>query len=77
MPRRHPRSRIDHLATEAARALAERREVVLLGDPALDQAATVTRLDVDAAVDFWREANAGTDVIRMLDGPARGDERGE
>ena len=74
MARPNPRRRIDILAEEAARALELRREVVLLDDHALTQAATVRRSDIERAVDLWHEANAGTDMARLLDGPAREDE---
>lgn len=75
MARQNPRRRIDQFAREAERVLAERRDAALPTDQALDEAATVRRSDVDAATDFWREANAGTETERLLDGPAREDER--
>lgn len=76
MPRPNPRNRLNQLAAEAARALAERRDAVLPTDAALDQAATVRRSDVDAAIDLWREANEGHGEIgRLLDGPVGESER--
>lgn len=75
MPRPNPRRRIDVLAQEAAQALTARRDAVLLGDHALTEAATVRRSDVDRAVDFYREATAGTELQRLLDGPSGESER--
>lgn len=75
MPRLNPRTRIDVLAQEAARALSERRDAVLPSDYALDQAATVRRSDIESAISFYREAVTGSDLERLLDGPAREDER--
>lgn len=75
MARPNPRRRIDQLAAEAARALAERRDAVLPTDMALDQAAPVRRSDVSDAVSLWAEANAGTEMAGLLDGPAGESER--
>lgn len=75
MARPNPRRRIDQLAREAERALEVQRESVLPTDAELNERATVRRSDVDAAIDLWNAANAGTDVERLLDGPAREDER--
>jgi hypothetical protein len=69
MARSNPRRRIDQQAAEAARAIAERRDAVLPSDYALDRAAAVTRSDVNRSVSLWREANAGTETARLLDGP--------
>lgn len=73
--RQNPRNRIDQLAAEAERALAERRDALLPSEAALDQAATVKRSDVEGALKFWREANAGTPMAGLLDGPAGESER--
>lgn len=70
MARYNPRRRIDQLAVEAERLLAERRDAVLPNDAALAEAATVRRSDVDAAVSLWREVLGGTPLGRLLDGPA-------
>jgi hypothetical protein len=75
MPRPNPRRRIDQFAAEAARALEARRDAVLPSDVALNASAVVTQADVDRAVELWSEANAGTDVSRLLDGPAGESER--
>ena len=75
MARPNPRRRIDQLAREAERAIEQQRENVLLPDADLDERATVRRSDVDAAISLWNEANRGTEVERLLDGPAREDER--
>lgn len=75
MARPNPRRRIDQLAREAERALEAQRESVLLPDAALNDAASVRRSDVDAAISLWTAANAGTEVERLLNGPAREDER--
>lgn len=70
MPRRNPRNRIDQMAQEAARALQEQRSNVLPTPFDLDRDATVTRSDIDAAVEFARQANRGSDIEGLLDGPA-------
>lgn len=75
MARPNPRRHIDQFAAEAARVLAERRDAVLPTDADLAQAATVRRSDVDDAVAFFREANEGHEVSRLLDGPAGESER--
>lgn len=75
MARPNPRRRIDQLAREAERAIEQQREAVLLPAADLDERATVRRSDVDAAISLWNEANRGTEVERLLDGPAREDER--
>lgn len=75
MARQNPRRRIDQLAREAERAIEAQRENVLLPDAALSDAAVVRSSDIDAAVTLWNDANEGTEVERLLDGPAREDER--
>jgi hypothetical protein len=75
MPRHNPRRQIDVLAREAERAIQERRDNILPTDIELTQAATVTRSDVDSAVEFFREANAGAATEHLLDGPAGSGER--
>lgn len=75
MPRQNPRNRIDQLAREAERALQERRDNVLPSPADLDRVARVLRSDVDAAIDFWRLANAGHETAGLLDGPAGESER--
>jgi hypothetical protein len=70
MARPNPRRRIDQLAREAERVLAEQRDAVLPSDRALDQAAVVRRSDVDAAIDLFHEANGDHEIGRLLDGPA-------
>jgi hypothetical protein len=75
MARPNSRNRIDVMAREAEQALIARREAVLLNELALDQAATVRRSDIDAAVNLWAQANAGTEIARLFDGPGREDER--
>lgn len=72
--RTNPRRRIDQLAAEAERAIEAQRENVILPDHALNEAATVKRSDVDLAVLLWEEANRGTELEHLLDGPAREDE---
>jgi len=79
MPRtsRQPRrQRLDDPAflRNVERAIEAQRENVILPDSALNEAATVKRSDVDAAIDLWREANEGHETARLLDGPAREDE---
>lgn len=75
MARPNPRRRIDQLAREAERAIEIQRESVLLTDAELSERATVRRSDVDAAISLWNAANAGTEIERLLDGPAQEDER--
>ena len=75
MSRRNPRNRIDQMAQEAARALQAQREAVLPTPAELDRDATVTRSDVDAAVEFARAANAGSPIQGLLDGPPGQGER--
>jgi len=75
MARVNPRRRIDQLAREAERAIEQQRENVLLPDAALNDRAEVRRSDIQAAIDLWNEANRGTEVERLLNGPAREDER--
>ena len=70
MPRQNPRNRIDQLAREAERALQEQRANTLPSPADLDRVARVLRSDVDAALDFWRLANAGHETAGLLDGPA-------
>ena len=67
--RRNPRTRIDVLAQEAARALQAQREAVMPTPAELDREATVTRSSVDAAVEFARRANAGSSIENLLSGP--------
>ena len=74
-PRENPRRRLDQLAREAERVLQERRDAVLPTPADLDEASVVRRSDVDRAVDLWNLANAGTEVVGLLDGLAREDER--
>lgn len=69
IPRQNPRRQIDQLAREAERAIEAQRENVILPDHVLDEAASVKRSDVDRTVEFFQEANAGTDVEHLLDGP--------
>ena len=75
MSRRNPRNRIDQMAQEAARALQAQREAVLPTPAELDREATVTRSSVDAAVEFARAANRGSDIEGLLDGPPGQGER--
>jgi hypothetical protein len=75
MARFNPRRHIDMLAVEAAHALVSRRDAVLPSDQALDQTAGATRADVEDALVLWRDANAGHETARLLDGPAGESER--
>lgn len=78
MPRTPRRSRhpvTDAMMAEVTRILQDRRDVVLLSDANLTDAATVRRSDVDRAVDFYRTAVAGSDLVTILDGPAGESER--
>lgn len=75
MPRGNPRNRIDVLAQEAARALQAQREAVLPTPAELDREATVTRSDVERAIEFARQANAGSEIAGLLDGPPGQGER--
>lgn len=67
MARPNPRNRIDVLAREAARALQEQREAARPTPADLDREATVSRSDVDRAIEFARRANAGSPIERLLD----------
>lgn len=70
MARQNQRRRVDVLAAEAARALSEQRAAVVLSPADLDREAVVKRSDVDRAIAFFREANAGTEIAGLLDAPA-------
>lgn len=69
MPRPNPRNRVDQMAQEAARALQEQRTNVLPTPAELDREATIRRSAVDAAIEFARRANRGSEIAGLLDGP--------
>jgi len=46
----------------------------LLTDADLADRSVVRSPDIDAAQALWHDANDGTDVARLLDGPPREDE---
>jgi hypothetical protein len=70
MARPNPRNRIQQLAREAERAIAEQQANTLPSDHELTARATVHRSDVDRALEFGRRANAGSPIERLLEGPA-------
>lgn len=74
-PRRSRHPVTDAMLAEVTRALADRRDAVLLGDYALTEAATVRSPDISRAVDFYREAVAGSGLETLLDGSAGESER--
>ena len=78
MSRRPRRLRLDDpaLTRRLEEAIAAQRAAVPLPADEVERRATIRRSDVDAAVALWREANAGTRIAGLLDGPAGESEDG-